>query len=81
MNPDDPNQNPTNPVDPMGGGQAPAEPQPEPQAACVKCGGAAQGGVCTPCGQNEQNCACMPAGGPPPSGEQPGGMGQPAPAM
>lgn len=76
----DPNQNPTNPVDPMGGGQPPAEPA--PQATCVKCGGAAQGGVCTPCGQNEQNCPCGPAGGLPPGGEQSGGMGgQPAPAM
>lgn len=81
MNPDDANQNPTSPVDPMGGAvpsQPAAEPQqPTQQAACVKCGGSAQGGVCAPCGQNEQGCTCMPAGGAPPSGD----MEQPAPAM
>lgn len=80
MNPDDPNQNPTSPVDPMGGA-VPSQPVDQPvdqpaQAACVKCGGSAQGGVCAPCGQGEQSCTCMPSGGAP-SGD----IGQAAPAM
>lgn len=88
MNPDDSNQNPAVPADPMGGtmpsqpvdqptDQPAGEPQPAPQASCVKCGGSAQGGVCAPCGQGEQSCTCMPSGGAPT-----GDMGQqPAPAM
>lgn len=70
MNPDDPNQNPTQPQTPPMGDQPVSEPVQPAQEKCVTCGNTASGGTCVPCGQGQVSCTCPPAQ--PPVGEQSG---------
>lgn len=84
MNPDDPNQNPTQPTTPPTGDQpvspasgvaSPGEPVSEPaqsavEEKCMTCGNTASGGNCVACGQGQVSCTCPSAQ--PPGGEQSG---------